>query len=110
MERLTLERGERTWKLFRIGWYVNLACFGVVMYGALYFMYLLASGVSEASEAATFDTVIMVGLFLLAGLLLVGASVTRYQARLEGQHLELKLAINRINEALEALRKTKEIS
>lgn len=110
MERLTLERGARTWKWFRIGWYINLACFVVVIIGALYFMYLLASGTSEASDAATFDTVIMVGLFLLAALLLVGAGVTRYQARLEGQHLELKLAINRINEALDALQKTKEVS
>ena len=105
MERLTPERGERTWKLYRLSWYVTLLCFLVVICGALFFMYLLVSGASDASETATFDSLVMVGLFLAAGLILIGAAITRYQARLEGQHLELKLAINRLNDAIEALRK-----
>lgn len=109
MERLTPERGERTWQLYRMAWYVTLVCFIVVICGALFFMYLLMSGASDASETATFDSLVMVGLFLAAGLILIGAGITRYQARLEGQHLELKLAINRLNEVIEALRKKENV-
>ncbi len=109
MERLTPERGERTWRLYRMAWYVTLLCFIAVMLGGMFFMYMLLSGASDASDTATFDSLVMVGLFLGGGLILIGAGVTRYQARLEGQHLELKIAINRLQDAVENLRKKENI-
>jgi len=92
-----------------MAWYVTLLCFIAVMLGGMFFMYMLLSGASDASDTATFDSLVMVGLFLGGGLILIGAGVTRYQARLEGQHLELKIAINRLQDAVENLRKKENI-
>ncbi len=106
MERLTEERGERTWRLFRFGWYVNLASFIAALLGALWFLKQVLSGAAEnpPSEGAT-DIMLMTGLFVVAVVLLLGAGISRYQARLEGQHLELKLALNELRTKLDTLSK-----
>lgn len=100
MERLTPERGERTWRLFHIGWYVNFAAFLGVLALALWFLWQVVSGQTNDAHR---DLIVMMGFAVMAPMLLIGAGISRYQARLEGQHLELKLAINKTNAALEKL-------
>ena len=102
MERLTQERGDRTWKLYHIGWYVNLVAFLAVLAMAFWFCYSLSSGWSEEGIEQVSDVVIMMGLVVVATVLLMGAGISRYQARLEGQHLELKLKLNEILDAVKA--------
>ncbi len=104
MERLTPERGERTRRLFRIGWYVNFLCFLLAMIDALFFMHQVLSGVSEESgqTAVLTDITAMTGLMVIAFILLMGAGITRYQARLESQNLEIKMAINDLRDQLDA--------
>jgi hypothetical protein len=104
MERLTPERGEHTRRLFRIGWYVNFLCFLLAMVGALFFMHQVLSGVSEESgqTAVLNDITAMTGLMVIAFILLMGAGITRYQARLESQNLEIKMAINDLRDQLDA--------
>ncbi|MCP4639983.1 MAG: hypothetical protein GY851_06110 [bacterium] len=101
MERLTEERGNRTWKLYHIGWYINLLAFlGAVACG-FWFLWQVVSGGSGEETAQLTDITVMSGLFVIAAVLLLGAGISRYQARLEGQHLELKLAINKLAAAVE---------
>jgi hypothetical protein len=104
MERLTPERGERTWRLFHIGWYVNFLCFLLAVVGALFFMHQVLSGVSEESgdTAVLTDITLMSGLMVIAVILLMGAGITRYQARLESQNLEIKMAISALRDQLDA--------
>ena len=90
MERLTEERGEITWRLFRILWYINFWAGIIAFFWAGYLWY------------TDIDFEAVIAALVLACVLLVASGITRYQARLEGQHLELKLAINRVLDKLEA--------
>jgi len=103
MERLTENRGGRAWKLFHISWYINLILVLVVLLFAAKYMFDAQLG-EEGSEA-TRNVVMMSAMVIVASLLLMGAGVSRYQARLEGQHLELKLAIKHIEAQVEELKK-----
>lgn len=106
MERLTEERGERTWRLFHIGWYINIACVAAAGLGALFFLKQVMSGASAAEPTNIItDITLMIGLAIIAIVLLMGAGLSRYQARLEGQHLELKMAINKLASGLSASRR-----
>lgn len=104
IERLTAERGAITWRLFHIGWYVNLACVAAAVMGAMWFVKMLMISGSDAPVLQTLiDVSAMMGFFIIAAILLMGAGLSRYQARLEGQHLELKLAIRRVSERVAAI-------
>ncbi len=101
MERLTPDRNARTWKLFQIGWYANIGLAVLSLFLALYFFSRMWHG--YASDIAA-GTTMMMSFVIIACVLLMGAGISRYQARLEGQHLELKLTIQRLTEELEAYR------
>ena len=101
MERLTEERGERTWRLFHFVWYVNLAAVAAALGGAIYMFKRVLETSASSPEA---DATLMMGFLVVASVLLMGAGISRYQARLEGQHLELKLAISKLTSTVEALR------
>ena len=101
MERLTKHGGARTWRLFRIGWYINLA---LVIFVLLVSAYYLFAAESSEPEASVDNTVMMGAMLIVATILLMGAGISRYEARLEGQHLELKLALNKVIAEIEALK------
>lgn len=105
MERLTENRGARTWKLFHIGWYINLALVIVVLLAAAY--YLIAAQGEEPTNALN-HTIMMGAMLIIATVLLMGAGISRYEARLEGQHLELKLTLKKLSDDLEKLEKSPE--
>ena len=102
MERLTESRGGRAWKLFRIGWYINLILVVVVLLFAA--KYLFDAQLGEEGSEATRSTVMMGTMMIVACLFLMGAGISRYQARLEGQHLEIKLAIKQVEAQVEELK------
>ena len=102
MERLTEHRGARTWRLFHIGWYINLALVIFVLLASAY--YLIAAEASEGAASLN-NTVMMGTMLVVATILLMGAGVSRYEARLEGQHLELKLALKEVMAEIEELKK-----
>ncbi|MFB3904982.1 MAG: hypothetical protein ACE15E_16140 [Acidobacteriota bacterium] len=99
MERLTDKRGARSWFLYHLGWYLNLLLVLAVLVAALYFFVRIMSG----SETELYDAVMMMSFVILAAILLMGAGLSRYQARLEGQHLELKKTIVALGERVSAL-------
>jgi len=94
MERLTDKRGARSWFLFHLSWYLNLALFLIAVGFAAYYFIQLRGG----SANQTHDTVMMMSCLILGAILLLGAGISRYQARVEGQHLELKNAIVALRE------------
>jgi len=98
MERLTDKRGARSWFLYHLGWYLNLLLFLAAIVAALYFFVRIMTG----SEAELYDAVMMMSFVILGAILLMGAGLSRYQARLEGQHLELKKTIVALGERLSA--------
>lgn len=100
-ERLTHERGERTWQLFRVSWYVSVALAVVSLVLALFFFSRMWHG--YASNIAAGSS-IMMGFVVIACQLLMGAGICRYQARLEGQNLEIKMAIGKVTEELNDLK------
>ncbi len=109
MERLTPQRAKRTWRLFHISWYINLVCFGIVLACVGYFFGDM-NNYSAARGLATMDAVYLIvdveyilGLGIIACIFLLGAGISRYQARVEGQHFELKQTLNHILERLEEL-------
>ena len=102
MERLTEHRGARTWRLFHIGWYINLALVIFVLLVSAY--YLVAAEGSEGTVSLN-NTVMMGAMLVVATILLLGAGLSRYEARLEGQHLELKLALKKVMTEIEELKK-----
>lgn len=89
MERLTQERNDRTYKLFHLGWYLN----------TIIVVALLVMAAWQWGDGA--DRAIPMSLLVIATVLLSGAGVSRYQSRLEGQHLELKIAMNKLTKLLE---------
>lgn len=94
MERLTEQRGARSWFLFHLSWYLNLALFLIAVgFAAYYFIQLRGGSTNQAH-----DTVMMMSCLILGAILLLGAGISRYQARVEGQHLELKNAIVSLRE------------
>ncbi len=101
MERLTQERADRTWLLFRISWYLNIALVVVSLFLALFFFSRMWHGYASNIAAGTS---IMMGFVVIACVLLMGAGICRFQARLEGQNLEIKLAIRKVTEDLDALK------
>ncbi|MFO7775761.1 MAG: hypothetical protein R6W89_08195 [Candidatus Hydrogenedentota bacterium] len=101
MERLTSERNTRTWKLFQIGWYVNVVFALLSFFLALFFFSRMWHGYASNIAAGTTMTMAFV---TIACVLLMGAGISRYQARLEGQHLELKQTIQKMAADLEAIR------
>ena len=105
MERLTEERGERTWKLFHIGWYINILAFLGVLAWAFWILRGMMAGHTVEDTTKLMDMVLMMGLVVIAAVLLMGAGISRYQARLEGQHLELKLAVKRLDETVGSLKR-----
>jgi hypothetical protein len=98
MERLTERRGEATWRLFHVLWYIN---FGAAIIALFWAGYLWHSAIDFGA---------VISALVLASVLLVASGITRYQARLEGQHLELKLTINEVLEKLDGAGKTEEPS
>jgi len=104
MDRLTEERSDRTWKLFRFSWYLNLVLVLLVLALALNYFSLAGAGDPQKAEK---NTTMMAAMLVIAAVFLVGAGVSRYQARLEGQHLELKLAIKKLAADHESANKTK---
>lgn len=100
-ERLTQERGDRTWWLFRISWYMTVALAVISLLVALFFFSRMWQG--YASNVAA-GTSIFMAFVIIACILLMGAGICRFQARLEGQNLEIKLAIRKVNEELDELR------
>jgi len=94
MERLTVETEKRNWRLYRIGWYVNffLAVAAIVAAGfAAEKMFRI--DIEAEPVFYLIQLVLVIGLALAALILLLGAGLSRYQARLEGQHLEIKTTI-----------------
>ena len=104
MERLTVSRGERTWKLYHLSWYLNISIVVFLLALALHFYIELVLGVGSPAEGM-FNATMMTIMLLAASVLLLGAGLSRYQARLEGQHLELKLAIKEISDRIDSLKK-----
>lgn len=102
-ERLTPERSARTWRLFYISWYANITLVIISLFLALFFLSRMWHGYATNIAAGT---AMMMAFVVIACVLLMGAGISRYQARLEGQHLELKLAIGRLWQEIEALKKT----
>jgi hypothetical protein len=100
MERLTNKRGARSWFLYHLGWYLNLLLFLTAIVVALYFFIRI---MSSGSAADLYDTIMMMSFAILGAILLMGAGLSRYQARLEGQHLELKNTIMLLGQRLSAL-------
>lgn len=100
-ERLTQERGERTWWLFRISWYLNIALVVVSLLVALFFFSRMWQGYASNIAAGTS---IFMAFVIIACILLMGAGICRFQARLEGQNLEIKLAVRRLSDELNGLR------
>lgn len=92
MERLTEERGHRTWRFFRLFWYINLV---------IVILVLLLAGLVYYTET---ELSTVASLLVLAAVLLLGGGISRYQARLEGQHLELKLIAKKMLEELNAIK------
>ncbi len=105
MERLTDKRGARSWFLYHLGWYLNLLLFLAAIVVALYFFVRI---MSSGSGTDLYDTVMMMSFAILGAILLMGAGLSRYQARLEGQHLELKRAIVALGQRLSALESDQE--
>jgi hypothetical protein len=101
MERLTERRGARSWFLYHVGWYLNLA---LVLMALLLGVHYLTKIYTGSTTEPVSDTVIMMSFFVMASILLMGAGISRYQARLEGQHLEIKLAIASLHQELAELR------
>ncbi len=91
MERLTQERITRTDRWYHAGWYLNIT----IVVGVL----LVAAAFWIIRDEFTSALVLLV----LAAVLLGGAGAARHQARLESQHLELKLAIDRLTREVETL-------
>lgn len=102
VERLTPERSARTWKLFQISWYANLALAILSLFLALFFFSRMWHGYATNIAAGT---AMMMAFVVIACVLLMGAGISRYQARLESQHLELRVAIGRLQERLDTLKK-----
>ena len=107
MERLTQERGDRTWKIHHLAWYLNLTAFVGLLLWALYHAvaFLEEYDITTASSQPLVDLVFASGLIIAALMLFMGAGISRYQARTEGQHLELKLAINRLHDEIASLKR-----
>lgn len=99
MERLTEKRGTRSWFLFHLGWYLNLLLFLAAMLAALYFFVRLVGG----AGTDLYDTLMLMSFVIIGVLLLLGAGISRYQARLEGQHLEIKRAVLAVGDRVSAL-------
>jgi ACR3 family arsenite efflux pump ArsB len=104
MERLTVDRGERTWKLYHLSWYINILLVILVLAFALHFYVDMLVGASSPNDA-TRDAIMMSIMLFVAIVLLLGAGISRYQARLEGQHLEIKLAIKELSDRIDSLEK-----
>ncbi len=103
-EYLTAERVAKAWLLFRIAWCVNMACVAVAVTGGMWFVSMLMVSDPEAPEVQLMtDIATMMGFFIIAAILLMGAGLTRYHARVEAEHLELKLAVQRVEERVVAL-------
>ena len=101
VERLTEDRGDRTWKLFHVSWYVNLSLVILALLATVFYLSLVWSEApNELWNVSMMSTTLVIATVLLAG-----AGISRYQARLEGQHLELKLTIGRLAAQVEELRK-----
>jgi hypothetical protein len=100
-ERLTQERSDRTWWLFRISWYVTIGLALTSLFVALFFFSRIWQG--YATNVAAGSSIFM-AFVIIACVLLLGAGICRFQARLEGQNLEIKLAVLQLGEELEQLR------
>ncbi len=105
MERLTDKRGARSWFLYHLGWYLNLLLFLAAMVATLYFFVRI---MSSGSATDLYDAVMMMSFAILGAILLMGAGLSRYQARLEGQHLELKKTVVALGQRLPALESKEE--
>jgi len=103
VERLTESGGTHTWKLFRIGWYINIVL--VTFFFLLAASFLINAQFGEKGVEATHNIIMMVTMMIVASLLLLGAGISRYEARLEGQHLEIKLTLKQLDAQIEGLKK-----
>jgi hypothetical protein len=100
-ERLTQERGDRTWWLFRISWYVTVGLAVASLLVSLFFFSRIWQG--YATNIAAGSSIFM-AFVIIAVVLLLGAGICRFQARLEGQNLEIKLAIRMLGDELEEIK------
>jgi hypothetical protein len=100
MERLTEKRGARSWFLYHLGWYINLLIALATFSAALYYLI----GLFTTTPSDVQEIVLMMSFFVLTAILLMGAGISRYQARTEGQHLELKQTIVRLETEIAELR------
>lgn len=106
IEYLTAERIAKATRLSRIAWCVNMACVAAAVTGGMWFVSMLMVSDPEAPEVQLMtDIATMMGFFIIAAILLMGAGLTRYHARVETHHLELKLAVERVEERVVALEK-----
>lgn len=104
MEYLTAERVAKVTRLSRIEWCVNMACVAAAVTGGMWFVSMLMVGDPETPEVQLVtDLGAMMGFFIIAAILLMGAGITRYHARVEAHHLELKLAVLRVEARVVAL-------
>lgn len=103
MERLTQEKEARTYRIYKMQWYANLALFIFCLFLSASLFWRMWQGGYEANGYGV-PTTIMMSFLVLACLLLMGAGISRYQARLEGQHLEIKLAIRQVSKELDSVR------
>jgi hypothetical protein len=78
-----------------------VAFLGVLAW-AFWILWQMTAGHTVEDTDKLMDMMVMMGLVVIASVLLMGAGISRYQARLEGQHLELKMAIKKINAALDS--------
>ncbi len=103
MERLTKERERRTYRIYKMQWYANLFLFVCCLSLSLILFYRMWQGYYPNGRYEL-PTTIMMSFLLLAFLQLMGAGISRYQSRLEGQHLEIKLAIRQVSKELQEVR------
>ncbi|MBI4559442.1 MAG: hypothetical protein HY706_17785 [Candidatus Hydrogenedentes bacterium] len=100
METLTENQFKKTRASFRRGWYLNIA---LVTFFLLLGSYFFAEYRAGEPEAAMANLAFSMATAIIASVLLMGAGISRCQARLEGQHLELKIALEEVSEQLDAL-------
>ena len=99
-QRMTDEQAEKTWRLFRISWYIcfslALLCFFFALMNYLDFRtdYMAAPG-PMGLHAGQIKAMLYAGWGLTA---LLGCGMIRLQSRIEGQHMELARMLRNLTE------------
>ena len=104
MDNLSDESHKSSWMMFRIGWYVNIVLFIIVLLVSAYYLSLvLEVGVDDGGTRTT----MMIGMLVIACVLLMGAGISRYEAMSLSQHVEIKQAVEEVQRELQELKKGK---